>query len=436
MQISIVIPQDRPGSEMYFYQAPIGALYSASQLRQAGMDVKFHDLRSGVCRDPMSAYRQIADSDLAVVVSSEYDLAQCYPSLSPTASCVRTIQGHGAVPIAVAGSHATADAGLTLDFTGADCVVRGEFEFALPGLAARLGSGLGLPRQWPEGEPATATPAELAALPMPAYELAPMRSYTSEGLVDGRLRRVRSGLLLGNRGCPFACNFCYLLFGRRLRRRPVGATLDEMETMLRQHAIEHFFFLDYTFTLDPAWVKALCTGIIERELRCTWVCQTRVDCLDEETLRLMARAGCAGVWLGIESPELEQRRYLDKGRIGFEAIENAIDLIRRCGMTVLTFVIVGVPQESPESLRALNSWLDASQVFYSLSVFKRRLGTPLAAEARPSAVSELGWAYLDQKSGFLGESSLRLADLDWFFAYHDSSPRRVFNAMRNQIEAE
>jgi radical SAM superfamily enzyme YgiQ (UPF0313 family) len=434
MKVSIVVPQDRPGSNN-FHQVPIGALYSASQLRQAGAEVAVHDLRSGICQDPLSAYRQIADSHLAVVVSSEYDLAQCYPSLSPTTSCIQNIRAHGDVPVAVAGSHATADAGLTLDYTGADCAVRGEFEFALPGLAARVSSGLGLPRQWPVGEPATATPADLAALPMPAYELAPMHRYASEGLIDGQLRRVRSGLLLGNRGCPFGCNFCYLLFGRRLRRRPVVATLDELETMLRGHDIEHFFFLDYTFTLDHVWVKELCAGILERNLRCSWVCQTRVDCLDEETLRLMARAGCSGIWLGVESPDLDQRRYLSKGRIGFEAIENGIELIRGCGITVLTFVIVGVPQESAESLRTLNSWLDASQVFYSLSVFQRRLGTPLAAEARPPAAAELGWAYLDQQSGFLGESALRLADLDWFFAYHDSSPRRVANVMRSQLEA-
>ncbi len=278
--------------------------------------MEVHDLRTGICEDPGAAYRQIAASQLAVVISSEYDLAQCYPSLSPTASCVGNIRQHGAVPVAIAGSHATADAGLALDFTGADCAVRGEFEFALPGLAARVSSGPVLPRQWPEGEPATATPAELAALPMPAYELAPMHCYASEGLIGGQLHRVHSGLLLGNRGCPFACNFCYLLFGRRLRRLPVGATLDELETMLRDHDIEHFFFLDYTFTLDDSWVSALCAGILERKLRCSWVCQTRVDCLAEGTLRLMARAGCSGVWLGIESPDLEQRRYLSKGRIG------------------------------------------------------------------------------------------------------------------------
>ena len=49
-------------------------------------------------------------------------------------------------------------------------------------------------------------------------------------------------------------------------------------------------------------------------------------------------------------------------------------------------------------------------------------------------MSELDWAYLNGQSGFLGESSLWLADLDWFFAYRDSSPHRVANAMRLQME--
>jgi hypothetical protein len=135
------------------------------------------------------------------------------------------------------------------------------------------------------------------------------------------------------------------------------------------------------------------------------------------------------VWLGVESPELEQRRYLSKGRIAFSDIDAAVRLIREADLEVLSFVMVGLPNETESSLQRLNEWLAESQVYYSLSTFQRRPGTPLA---RDSGLQFDSWESLDRPSAVLGESSLRLADLQWFFDFHDRSPRRVSNVMRSQ----
>jgi len=244
---------------------------------------------------------------------------------------------------------------------------------------------------------------------------------------------VNSGLVLANRGCPYGCSFCYLFFGRRLRRRPVEATLAELKTMYEDHAYRHFFFLDYTFTIDNSWVRAVCEGIKELGLDINWICQTRVDCLEESSLKLMKEAGCGGIWLGIESPEMKQRRYLSKGRISFDDIEGGVSLIRSCGLNVLAFVVVGLPNETESSLANLNAWLDKSQVYYSLSTFQTRLGTPLATEWEGEVVKENGWGYLDLNSEYLGESNLRRADLGWFFEYHERSSTRMANVMRQRL---
>jgi anaerobic magnesium-protoporphyrin IX monomethyl ester cyclase len=428
MKVALVIPPDPPGLNN-FNQVPISGLYTAGQLIAAGVETEFHDLRAGQ-PDLAARYAVIAAADLVVVLSTDYDLAQCYPSLRPAAECVRHIKDSGAVRVVCGGSHATVDAGLTRSFTGADGVVAGELEFAVPDLVRHLGAGGTLLDTWPPDGAYTADEARLASLGLPAYHLAPMSHYASEGFVDGTLDRVNSGLVLANRGCPFACNFCYLFFGRRLRRRPVEATVAELSAMCQDHGIRHFFFLDYTFTLDEAWVRAICEHIRKAGLDISWLCQTRVDCLSEPVLRMMKDAGCAGIWLGVESPELEQRRYLSKGRIGFEDIQQAVRLIRGCGMQVLAFVMVGVPNETQSSLRSLNNWLDDSEVYYSLSTFQRRPGTPLAHEAGSAGQDD--WEQLDVASEFLGDSELRMADLRWFFDYHQNSPRRVKNIMANR----
>lgn len=425
MLVALVIPADSPGTNN-FNQVPIGALYTATRLREGGHEVAFADLR----RIPADGrdYRRLMSSDLVVVFSNDYDLAQCYPSLAPAQDCVRLLRGAGTAQIVACGSHATTRPLLTRQTLGVDGVVLGEYEFAVPELVHDLERGHPLAEVWPPSlEPAMATSDQLAALGSPSYELAPMDQYASEGFVDGRMTRVHSALVLANRGCPFACNFCYLLFGRRLRRRPVAATIAELRLLHREHGIDHFFFLDYTFTVDQTWVVEMCQEIHRSDLQVSWVCQTRVDCLDPDTLRQMRAAGCAGIWLGVESPELEQRRYLSKGRIQFSAIDQAVAMIRRAGMEVLTFVMVGLPNETTLSLERLNQWLEDSQVFYSLSTFQRRPGTPLAA-ATGLEIAE--WSSLDPSTEVLGESTLRIEDLGWFFDYHERSPRRVANVMR------
>lgn len=97
--------------------------------------------------------------------------------------------------------------------------------------------------------------------------------------------------------------------------------------------------------------------------------------------------------------------------------------------------MVGLPNETDSSLRNLNSWLDQSQVYYSLSVFTRRLGTPLAREGDADPVRQHGWGYPDRATESLGESDRRRDELGWFFEYHDTSPRRVANVMRRRLAA-
>lgn len=423
------MPRDPPGMNN-FHQVPIGALYAAAQLEQDEIDVSFFDLR--IEQESDATYSKIGAADLAVVFSADYDLAQCYPPLSAARDCITSIRRNANTLVACAGSHATAHDPLTREFTKADIIIRGEFEFALPELVRCIRSENRKPKTWPPSGIRIGSDNELSRLPSPAYRLARMQDYFSEGFVSNQLDRVNSGLILGNRGCPYACNFCYLFFGQRLRKRPVDLTVAELKQMYEIYSFRHFFFLDYTFTIDNSWVQRLCASIIASGMRVSWICQTRVDCINEKTLLRMKEAGCSGIWLGVESPELNQRAYLTKGRITGSQIENAISLIRRCGLIPLVFVIVGLPNETETTLQSLNEWLDKSHVYYSLSIFQRRLGTPLGSVEGPIDLAN-GWGYLERPSQFLGESSLLRSEIEWFFDYHRRSGTRMANVMQRRL---
>ena len=105
------------------------------------------------------------------------------------------------------------------------------------------------------------------------------------------------------RGCPYHCTFCTapLYYGHRLRRRPVAQVIDEMAASVSRYGIREFFIWADTFTADRRYVQELCRFILDKGLRISWTCNSRVDTIDEETLRLMKQAGLWMISFGLES---------------------------------------------------------------------------------------------------------------------------------------
>ena len=67
------------------------------------------------------------------------------------------------------------------------------------------------------------------------------------------------------------------------------------------------------FTVNRAQVVELCELIISSGLKVSWTCNSRVDYVDEEMLRLMGRAGCWYISWGIESADEGILKQIHKG---------------------------------------------------------------------------------------------------------------------------
>ena len=432
MRVELVIPAE-PGIP-YFVQPPIGLLYAASALAAAGHEVRLRDKRIATeAGGPEPVDPEPAD--LHVLATTDYDSAQCYPTdLSAVALEVEDLRKISSAPVVLVGAHGTVAPEATLQATRADCVLRGEHEVVIPDCVAVRAWDK---KVWPGDAPRVASTAEVATQLTPAYELAPMHLYFSEGVdpQTGQLERVNTGLVLANRGCPYRCSFCHLFFGQKMRHRPLPLVIEELKIQRRRFGIRHFFFLDYTFTLQAEWVRQLCELIIDSDLDIFWTCQTRCELLREDLLPLMRRAGCTAIWLGVESHDHVKRAAVRKDLSQIE-IEQALTLLRRHQIEPLVFAMVGFPDESQDSLRALNDWLKVTGVYYALSTLLPRVGAPLFNELVDKAtLARRGWKYFDDYSSYLGISKLRRSELNWFTDFHDQNERRVTNAIRQSSHA-
>src|SRR5262249_26459581 len=86
--------------------------------------------------------------------------------------------------------------------------------------------------------------------------------------------------VLASRSCPEFCTYCPHRILSTYRSRSVGNILDELSYLQDRRGPVHVVFRDPLFTQDRDRVLALCDGILSRQLRHTFECETRLDRLD------------------------------------------------------------------------------------------------------------------------------------------------------------
>ena len=175
------------------------------------------------------------------------------------------------------------------------------------------------------------------------------------------------------RGCPAGCTFCGspAFWKRRVRFHSAAYFVSQMGR-LREKGVTFFFVSDDTFTLKRELVIDICRRIIDRRLDIVWVAISRVDCVDEEMLIWMRRAGCTQISYGVESGSRKIRNLYHKD-ISEAAICRAFDLTLRSGIMARAYFIYGAPGESDqtiaETLALLRRIRPLSAIFYILDLF-------------------------------------------------------------------
>lgn len=248
-------------------------------------------------------------------------------------------------PIVLGGVHGSFLYKEILERWGAvDYVAVGEADHSFPELVRRLAAG-----EAPGGIPGLAGRTADGGLDWPG----PAAPVTDLGALPLAARYFASDIIATARGCPFSCTFCCSpgLWGSRVRERPIAHVIEELELLRRRHGFTQVHIKDETFTARKSRVLELCQAMIDARLNLWWTCDTRVDCLDEERLHWMRKAGCFYVSFGIESGSPAMLERIGK-RTSPAKVREATALARRFGMLVRFYLITGLPGESARDLEA------------------------------------------------------------------------------------
>ncbi len=384
MRVALVNPrwQERGGPVYNRLWMPLSLAVTAALLESDGHDVRVVDANA-LGLDHAGLRGLLRGTDKAFVTSSTLDKWVC-PNLELTPFIGAISVARDVVPqVYGMGVHGTVRPREILQSAEVDAVVRGEPELtvrelcreealdSIPGVAYLGDGGVITTPARPE--------ADINTFPAPALHLLPLELYRYEIL--GK----RLVLLEGSRGCPFSCSFCLkVMYGRGYRRKQPERLLRELEIALDSFDARSVYFMDIEFTMNRSLVEAVCEFLKRYPRRVAWCCQTRVDRVDGELLRLMRASGCTLIHYGLESGSPRLLERISK-QVTVEAMERAVRLTREARIRSACFFLLGLPGEEPEDVEMtlkLARRLRADYVSFHVAV--PYPGTALYDEVRDS----------------------------------------------------
>jgi anaerobic magnesium-protoporphyrin IX monomethyl ester cyclase len=186
---------------------------------------------------------------------------------------------------------------------------------------------------------------DLNDLPTPEYRLLPLDKYRMP------LMKGPFSFIVTSRGCTAGCKYCikhvsYQWSARLLSPERIMKELWELHHL----GIHNIHMYADLFTLNRNQVMELCERIVSEGLKIRWTCNSRVDYVDEEMLKIMGRAGCWMISWGIESGNEAILKKAAKGADPKKA-RQALTWARQAGIKNWGYFIIGLPGETVETIR-------------------------------------------------------------------------------------
>lgn len=253
------------------------------------------------------------------------------------------------------GGYVTAVPECALKHSGIDIVVRHEAEFIIRDLIKAFDKGDGL---WKSvrgisfiekgkciNNPEYPRIEDLDELPIPDRLILPKKADYFNPLV----KRLPYTTMFTSRGCPAKCIFCASpsFYGNKIRFKSADKVLEELE-IIQRLGYKEVFFRDEVFTFSKERVIEICQRIIKEGMDLSWICSTRVDYIDFETLRIMKEAGCHMLRLGVETGVQELLYNINKG-ITVGQTRQVFEWLHKLDLDTHAHIMIGIPGETKDT---------------------------------------------------------------------------------------
>ncbi|MBM4053156.1 MAG: B12-binding domain-containing radical SAM protein [Planctomycetes bacterium] len=169
--------------------------------------------------------------------------------------------------------------------------------------------------------------------------------------------------IVTTKGCPNYCDFCSVptFQGRKFRERPYEDVLEELAATDYKGLMlaEDNFYGHGKRSNERA--RNLFKGMVDRNLQKDWLGFTALNISqDKETLDYMAKSGCFGMLMGIESTNetvLEKMNKKVNLKLGTDSYYDCIQKIHDAGLVVWGSVVFGADGDGKDSFKRMTDFI-------------------------------------------------------------------------------
>lgn len=189
-------------------------------------------------------------------------------------------------------------------------------------------------------------PKDLNAIPAPDRSIL----YKYDEFGKARMKRF-----MASRDCPYSCKYCFnhlyhQLYNSEKERffqiTSVDKMIKEINDTKNKYGLELVYFNDDDLANDHDWLFEFCERH-KREIGLPFCGSIRANSVDYKILKIMAEAGCTFLNIAIESANPKTQKFLRRGNIVNEDVENACQICRELGIKVRLQNMIGLPVEDP-----------------------------------------------------------------------------------------
>jgi radical SAM superfamily enzyme YgiQ (UPF0313 family) len=220
------------------------------------------------------------------------------------------------------------------------------------------------------------------------------------------------------RGCRHNCRYCSVtvFHGRTYRHRPVADVITELRSFSGD-----FIFVDDNIIADRDYALALFRAMAP--LRKHWVGQCSALIADDlELLEGARRAGCCGLFIGLETANQANLALMNKNFNQAESYTARLRRIHRAGIGIVAGMIVGMDGDDTSVFQEMLRFLKETEIeAVQLNILTPLPGTPLHDEMQAAGrMTDRDWSHYDYRHVVFRPARMSREELqagaDWVYA--------------------
>ena len=281
-----------------------------------------------------------------------------------------------------------------------------------------------------------------AQVRLETVERLPLSDFPTPAYGKAKLSDYLIGTFQFSSGCPYRCEFCDIpaLYGRQPRLKTPLQLVTELDAIVAEKGHPSvIYFVDDNFIGNKKATREMLPHLIEWQKKhgypLGFACEATLNIAKQpDILALMREAGFTGIFVGIETPELDALMQMRKEHNATLPMYESIETLNAYGMEVTSGIILGLDTDTPETVDKLITFIERSKIpMLTINLLQALPKTPLFERLkRDNRIVED--ASLESNVRFLRPYDEVLAS--WRRAIEYAyTPERLFERFKHQVDA-